>query len=480
MTKIHRKKAKKKAKKRDTVNRISLHRFDALASYARESRAAFFGDELAWYEYANERVLGAVIRDRADGDYGGLVFGRDRLLRYRWVNGTKLFPTVAAATAALRRNMKKTAAEPDEEYHQGDEKGAPVDFFGKIPSKKALNPNFVHLRDLEVYSAARGIIEPMMRWYQDVDGNFIEQFQTTGFDARIWELYLFAAFREMNFDIDRKHPVPDFRCTMPMAGLEIFVEATTVNPTQDSSGKPIPPPKLKTPADVDAYLANYMPIKFGGALFSKMKKKDWEKPYVNDHPFVLAIQDFSSPQSMTYTRSAFENYITGYVHKPKVDASGDLTIVPVKIGTHTWKSKTINSGFFDQPDTENVSAVIFSNSGTISKFSRMGMLAGFGSPKLRLIRVGTAFNRDPNATSPLPFKYLVNDPRYDENWSEGLDVWHNPKAKVPLIPQALPFAAHHKILPNGQVVSTVPPWQPLGSFTHHDLKADVPKKKKKK
>ena len=26
----------------------------------------------------------------------------------------------------------------------------------------------------------------------DADGNFVEQFQTTGFNARIWELYLFG------------------------------------------------------------------------------------------------------------------------------------------------------------------------------------------------------------------------------------------------------------------------------------------------
>jgi hypothetical protein len=36
----------------------------------------------------------------------------------------------------------------------------------------------------------------MMHWYEDPDGNFIEQFQTTGFDARLWELYLFAMFCE--------------------------------------------------------------------------------------------------------------------------------------------------------------------------------------------------------------------------------------------------------------------------------------------
>ena len=43
----------------------------------------------------------------------------------------------------------------------------------------------------------------MMRWHEDADGNLIEQFQTSGFDARIWELYLFAALSEAGYGIDR-------------------------------------------------------------------------------------------------------------------------------------------------------------------------------------------------------------------------------------------------------------------------------------
>jgi hypothetical protein len=44
--------------------------------------------------------------------------------------------------------------------------------------------------------------------------------------------------------------------------------------------------------------------------------------------------------------------------------------------------KVIPSGFFDLPGPENVSAVLFSNSGTISKFNRMGVVAGFGSRRV--------------------------------------------------------------------------------------------------
>lgn len=452
---------------------ISFRRFDALAGYARSPMTYVIGEELGWYEHANERVLGLLIRDRADNDYGGMVFGRDQKARFRWIHGTSFFQKKRVTEAKLRQLMEKAALESDEDYHQGDEKGPPIDFFGPSVPEANLNPSFAALRDKEEYSGARGIIEPMMRWYEDVDGNFVEQFQTTGFDARIFELYLFAAFHEMGFEIDRSFPAPDFACDCP--GLRFFVEATTVNPTKDNAGNDVPEPKLTTPEEFKAYLADYMPIKFGSALYSKLRKKYWEKQHVKDMPFMIALHDFSGPRSMTRTKSAFENYVYGYEHDWDRDKDGKLRIHPRKIEKHSWGGKEIPSGFFDQPDAENVSAVLFSNSGTISKFNRMGLLAGFGSPRLRLVRQGFAVNHDPNASSPLPFRVSVNDPDYSEIWSEGLDIWHNPKAKHPLPKDAFPFAAHHELRGDGQIVSTTPDFHPLGSFTLHSLDQQQPK-----
>jgi hypothetical protein len=307
----------------------------------------------------------------------------------------------------------------------------------------------------------------MMRWYEDADGNFVEQFQTTGFDARIWELYLFAAFREMNYGIERDHPAPDFMCTNPLAMFG--VEATTVNPTQDEHGAPLPEPPTNTPEEITAYLTGYMPIKFAGPLTSKLRRKYWEQPHLVGVPLMFAVQDFSGPQSMIRTRSAFEQYIYGYAHDWERDANGKLIIRPRKVGMHRWGTKEIPSGFFDLPDTENISAVAFSNSGTISKFNRMGLMAGFGSPRLRLIRDGIAVDHDPNAVEPKPFRHLVNGPDYSETWSEGLDFWHNPKAKQALDPAVLPGTAHHRLLPDGQVESLTPEWHPLASRTLHSL-----------
>lgn len=253
---------------------ISIVRFDALAGYARAPMARVYAEEIGWFEHADSRVVGMVIRDRTDGDFGGVVFAQDQRLRFRSVTVTLFEPTRRRAEVFLRRAMEQAAMAPAEAHHQGDERGAPVDFFAYVRPGEQLNPDFVKLTVQESYSPARQIIEPMMRWYEDADGNFIEQFQTTGFDQRIWELYLFAAFTEMGYELDRSDPVPDFLCS----GLpgQLAVEAVTVGPTR-KGGAVVPPPPLDTPEDMLAYIRQYMPIKFGSALFSKLRRAYWER-----------------------------------------------------------------------------------------------------------------------------------------------------------------------------------------------------------
>jgi hypothetical protein len=449
---------------------IPLVRFNALAGYARAPMARITGEELGWFENDNGRIVGALIRDRTDDDFGGIVFAQDQRLRFRAVDVSRFESTPKRALASLRRAMEREARALPTEHHQGDERGHPVDFFASTHPDERLNPNFVRLAESEGYSPARQIIEPMMRWYEDADGNFVEQFQTTGFDQRMWELYLFAAFTEMEYQLDRSVSVPDFLC----AGLrgKFSVEAVTVGPTVGKEGVVAPPP-LTSPESIRAYLRNYMPIKFGSALFSKLQKVYWERSNVAGKPLLFAIEDFSSPASMTHSRSALETYLYGYEYEWEHDAAGILRITPRKIEIHQWGEKTIPSSFFNLPGAENIGAVLFSNSGTIAKFNRMGIVGGFGSPRVLVVREGTSYNHDPNAAAPNVFRRIVNAPDYVETWVEGLDVFHNPRALIPVEEHAIPGAAHHYIADDGRRVSHIPDWHPLGSLTKNFVPVDV-------
>jgi len=444
------------------MQEISSIRFNALAGYARDPRTVLTAEELGYFEHANERVLGILVRDRTDNDFAGMILARDELKQYRWTGMTEWESTPRRARALLRPALERAAMAPDEEHHQGHVQTTPVDFFTPIVPENRLNKDFETLIRQEGFSPALGIIEPMMRWYDDVDGNFVEQFQTTAFDARLWELYLFAALIEMGFALDRTKAAPDFIARSLFGAFAM--EAATVNPTKDKQGAIVTPPPTETDEEQLSFLREYMPIKFGSALYSKLVKEYWAKEHVRDLPFVLAIEDFSAPGSMMFTRSALQLYLYGYDQDVGFEGRKRV-IIPRRVASHRWLDKEIPSGFFFLPGAENVSAVIFSNSGTISKFNRLGLVAGFGSRRLKMYRRGLAYNHAQNAIEPIAFERDVSDPDYTETWVEGLDVFHNPRAVKPIERHILPGAAHHYLLPNGIIKSMVPQWHPLGSQT---------------
>jgi hypothetical protein len=102
----------------------------------------------------------------------------------------------------------------------------------------------------------------MMRRYDDADGNFVEHFQSTGFDARMWELYLFAVLTEANVLVARPHPAPDF-LARALTG-EFTLEATTINPSVGSVGQRVAPPAPKNAQEMKPYFQHHLPIRYAG------------------------------------------------------------------------------------------------------------------------------------------------------------------------------------------------------------------------
>jgi hypothetical protein len=103
----------------------------------------------------------------------------------------------------------------------------------------------------------------------------------------------------------------------------------------------------------------------------------------------------------------------------------------------------------------------------------MGVLAGFGSGNVVLIRQGTAVDLDPDSSEPKMFRALVNSAGYEESWVEGLNVFHNPDAAVKFDSDLIPGAGHHYCSSDGQMVSSVPAFHPYGSITQHIAPVDV-------
>lgn len=434
------------------MNPISRRRFDALAGYIRSPWSYLVAQELAWFEAGSEKLLGLASLDTVDGDFVGTVLARDSLNRFRAVGLQINCPTQFHAEAWLRDELAQLVDKPAEDFFQGDEKGVPVDFFTPVVALDKLSPSFRSLIDDNGYTPALGLLKELMHHFQDVDGNFIQQFQSSGFDSRLWELYLYALFTELGYGLDRSHPAPDFHC----AGLlgEFFVEATTVNPSADV-------PSAEE-AQSQQYYDAYVPMKYGSALFSKLQKRYWERPHVQRKPLVIAVQDFHAPGAMVWSNSGLVEYLYGIQQTDVERDQGQITLESKVIEKYEWKGKEIPAGFFNQPDTENISAVLANPGGTLPMFSRMGYITGFGDRRIHMMRFGFAYK---GHRSPEWFVVEVHDPSYDERWSTGVSIYHNPRAKVPLPEITFPDAAHHTLRGTTIVTAMPEPFFPLGSKT---------------
>ena len=71
----------------------------------------------------------------------------------------------------------------------------------------------------------------------------------------------------------------------------------------------------------------------------------------------------------------------------------------------------------------------------------------------------------------MKFQAVVTDSDYDESWSEGMTVFHNPRSLVPLDPDLLKVGlgvAHCLLRRNLHVESTLPEVLPLRIHHTHE------------
>lgn len=276
----------------------------------------------------------------------------------------------------------------------------------------------------------------------DPDENFVSDFQTENFESRLWELYLLAAFREQEIRVSHPFPSPDF--LLERGGHECWVEAVTANPSgirPTSLGPPV-----HAPTDMEERMSGAPAERFAKTLRSKLQKEYESAPHVRGKPFALALADFHAPSSMTWSREALPTYLYGELAKV-VDGPNGPQAIAERID-HLRNAPHIPAGLFRDPSMSHLSAVVFSNAATIAKFNRMGFLAGWRPPGLKMTRQGILYDRTPGALKPIDFKLDVLSDEYaamwpdGEHWCQELEVYHNPLATHPIEFDLIPGATH--------------------------------------
>ncbi|MFC2176084.1 hypothetical protein ACFLR1_03855 [Bacteroidota bacterium] len=432
-----------------SIIRVTKRHFDA-HFYTKNASLRGLAREVSWFKGIKGKILGAVFQDQVDRDYGYVVLGRDALKRFRTIEmGAEFFSTPEQAEQTIVSAMKEFEKDGKTIYHQGDEVDKPLELLIPVVKSEQQHPYFKILVSEKRFEAASHLIRELAYGFTDVDGNYIKDFQSTWFDARLWELFLYAYFQSSGFHLHNQYAFPDF--VIDRFGDALCVEAVTVNSNPDFDED-----HPQTQKEILRLLRDYMPIKFGSPLYSKLKKAYWKHSHVKGKPLVFAIHDYHIQASieglgsMTWSRSAISDYLYGHRVDYELDGNDKLAVNKAddgrpmvhKIESHSWKHKTIPSGFFFQDECENVSAVLFANSATLTTFNRRGKLAGLGSDNVRMIRYCAITNPEPSSIYPFLKVFDVDDPDYEEGWGDGLIMYHNPVAKYPLNPSLFPEITH--------------------------------------
>ena len=107
--------------------------------------------------------------------------------------------------------------------------------------------------------------------------------------------------------------------------------------------------------------------------------------------------------------------------------------------------------------------VLFSAAGTISKFLRMGKIAGFGDSSVSVKYGGVCHN---HSSLLLPSKFFFEvDDKYNESWGADISIFHNPNALHPLPEELFPSVAHHHMLEDGNIICLPPKFHPYSGLT---------------
>ncbi len=287
----------------------------------------------------------------------------------------------------------------------------------------------------------------------DPNGNFIRDFQSDGFHSRVFELGCFAYLTSDGFSITRFFEQPDFLASGN--GIEIAVESVTANPptgqATDISLREMAP---LSQAEIFEKVSREFPKRMAKILSRKLAHAYHELPQCQGKPLVLMIAPFFEAGSVFYTDDALFYPLFG-APIPEVE------FVPP---------------FFRRPEAEAISAVLYCNQFTIPRFLRLAMdLTAPNAP--RVTRHGTCYlARNDGDYSLEEFSYLVGSPNAPkEPWSNGVTIFENPNARIPLRRDALPCSSHISVR-DGYVFREVRGFHPVVSFTQIHTSVDPTEK----
>lgn len=315
------------------------------------------------------------------------------------------------------------------------------DLFLPIVAADRMHPQFTELYRSPVHGSARTLMNDLLGRMGDPNGRFTRDFQSDGFHSRLFELACFAYLEHAGRAIDRTHARPDF--LVSAHGWSLAVEAVTSNPatgqaTDISLRKMIP----LSETEIFEKVIHEIPSRIGKSLHKKLRHRYHELPHCRDKPLVFMIAPFFEAGSVFYTDDSLIHLLYGA-------PGGANKVYP----------------FFQREEAETVSGVLYCNQFTVSRFFRMSTeFSEVGA--LEVTRYGVCLrNRGSEHYSIEEFSYVIGSPNAPkETWAEGVTIFENPNARIPLPTELLPSSSRVSVR-DGYLFREVNDFHPVASFT---------------
>ena len=311
-----------------------------------------------------------------------------------------------------------------------------IDLFDLLTRPERCHPQFTALRDSQAHAGARALINSTYNEMGDPNGRFVRDFQTHGFHGRLFELSCFRYLLAAGFAIDERHERPDFIASRDRRSVAI--EVTTANPPSDTDPD-ISVMRMQelTDEEVHARAEGTFPTRLMASLKKKLRHRYHELPQVAGKPIVLMIAPCFEPAPGVYV---------------------DESLLPA---LYPLDPSGVGTTFFEWDGAEAISAVVYSNSFTVSKFWRLGAFDYLANECVALRQGMGLFEGE---RSVMEFRHMIGHeatPR--ETWSEGVTLYFNPFAQVPLPEDLLP-ASSKFVLQDDELVRKINGFHPLASF----------------
>ena len=303
-----------------------------------------------------------------------------------------------------------------------------TDLFQLLPSSKALHQNFLALRDSALHRPVRDFMNDIYHRMGDPNGGFLRNFQGNGFHARVFELAVYEYLSTAGFSVDHSHDQPDFLITK--GNETICFEATTTNPP-DRSDRDISIFGVQPLTGEELFEKIYreFPKRILSSLSKKVRHHYHKLPQCKGRPLVVAVGPYFEPGSVTMTDDALVYALYGV---------GETYGMPIS-----------KEPFFDQPQNRTISAILYTNQYTVPRFFRLADGA-LDQHNVTIFRQGYCMIDVGPTHEYLQYRYQVGHPSAPiETWGQGVTLFLNQNAMVPIDAEALPSTSVFSVKEGG-------------------------------